>query len=67
MGYTCENCKGRFTWDCDDGRATRKCEEFELDESTLDGDERRMLRALRQVIKNLGDKNYDDKSILRLL
>ena len=56
MDYTCENCKSRFTWDCDDGRPTRKCEGFELDESTLDDDERRMLRVLRQVIKNLGDK-----------
>ena len=51
MDYTCENCKSRFTWDCDDGRARWKCEDFELDESTLSEEERRMLRVLRQVMR----------------
>ena len=55
MDYTCENCRYRFTWDCDDGYVTRKCEDFELDESTLSEEEQRMLRVLRQVMR---ENNY---------
>lgn len=50
MDYTCENCKNRFTWDCDDGYAIYKCSDFELDENTLSEEEQRMLRVLRQVM-----------------
>lgn len=51
MDYTCENCYSRNTWDCDDGGYRRKCEYFRLDESTLSEEERRMLRVLRQVMR----------------
>ena len=51
MDYTCENCKSRFTWDCDDGDYRCKCEDFELDESTLSEEEQKMLRAFRQVVE----------------
>lgn len=54
MDYTCENCKSRYTWDCDDGRPTRRCEWFELDESTLSKEERAMLRVMRQVMRENG-------------
>jgi hypothetical protein len=57
MDYTCENCKHRHTWDCDDGSdAPRwgKCEDFKLDESTLSKEERKMLRVLRQVMRENG-------------
>lgn len=50
MDYTCENCKSRHTWDCDDGSYRRKSEYFELDESTLSQRERELLRVMRQVI-----------------
>lgn len=51
MDYTCENCKYRHTWDCDDGGAMRKCSNFELDEMTLSEEEKKMLRVMRQVIR----------------
>ena len=51
MVYTCENCKSRYTWDCDDGLPMHKCEYFELDESTLSKSERGLLRVLRQVMR----------------
>ena len=51
MDYTCENCKSCHTWDCDDGRPTRRCEYFKLDENTLSEEERRMLRVMRQVMR----------------
>lgn len=51
MNYTCENCKYRYTWDCDDGDARCKCEDFKLDENTLSEEERRMLRVMRQVMR----------------
>lgn len=54
MDYTCENCKSRHTWDCDDGTdAPRnyKCGDFELDESTLSEEERKMLRVMRQIMR----------------
>lgn len=54
MDYTCENCKNRYTWDCDDGWLTHKCEDFKLDESTLSESEREMLRVLSYII---GGKN----------
>ena len=50
MDYTCENCKSRHTWDCDDGGVMHKCSDFELDESTLSSEEQRLLRAMRQVM-----------------
>lgn len=50
MDYTCENCKSRYTWDCEDGYC-KGCEDFELDESTLSKREQEMLRVMRQVIK----------------
>ena len=50
MDYTCENCKSRHTWDCDDGGVMRKCSDFELDESTLSSEEQRLLRVMRQVM-----------------
>lgn len=31
MDYTCKNCKNWYTWDCDDGWQTHKCDDFELD------------------------------------
>jgi len=51
MDYTCENCKSRYTWDCDDGSYRRKCEDFELDESTLSKREQELLRVMRQVMR----------------
>ena len=54
MDYTCENCKNRYTWDCDDGWPTHKCEDFELDESTLSESEREVLRVLSYI---MGGKN----------
>lgn len=56
MDYTCENCKYRHTWDCEDGWCKSKCSEFKLDEDTLSEEERRMLRVLRQVMR---EKNND--------
>lgn len=53
MDYTCENCKGRNTWDCEDYWG-RHCENFELDESTLSEEEQKMFRVLRQVMKENG-------------
>ena len=50
MDYTCENCKSRHTWDCDDGGVMRKCSDFELDEPTLSSEEQRLLRVMRQVM-----------------
>lgn len=50
MDYTCDNCKSRHTWDCDDGSVMRKCSNFKLDESTLSCDEQKLLRVMRQVI-----------------
>ena len=55
MDYTCENCKSRYTWDCDDGWVTHKCEDFELDENTLSESERELLRVLRQVMRENGN------------
>ena len=54
MDYTCENCKNRYTWDCDDGWRTHKCGDFELDESTLSEREREMFRVLSYI---MGGKN----------
>lgn len=51
MDYTCDNCKSRYTWDCDDGGNKWKCENFELDESTLSKREQEMLRVMRQVMR----------------
>ena len=51
IDYTCENCKSRFTWDCDDGGYRCKCELFELDESTLSNEEQMLLRVMRQIAK----------------
>lgn len=55
MDYTCENCKSRYTWDCDDGNARWKCEDFELDENTLSKEERMMLRVMRQIMREKDD------------
>lgn len=51
MDYTCENCKSRNTWDCEDGWHRRKCEYFELDENTLSNEEQMLLRVMRQIAK----------------
>ena len=51
MDYSCENCKYRHTWDCDDGTVTHKCSDFELDEATLSGEEQMLLRVMRQVMR----------------
>lgn len=51
MDYTCENCKSRHTWDCDDGSYRRKCEDFELDETTLSKSEQELLRVMRQIMR----------------
>ena len=50
MDYTCENCKSRNTWDCEDCFG-RKCENFELDESTISQKEQMLLRVMRQALK----------------
>lgn len=50
MDYTCENCKSRNNWDCGDCWG-RHCENFELDESTLSEEEQRLLRVMRQVMR----------------
>ena len=55
MDYTCENCKSRNTWDCEDSWG-RHCEGFELDESTLSEKEQMMLRVLRQVMRESKDE-----------
>ena len=51
MDYTCENCKQRHAWDCDDGGATFRCDNFELDETTLSESEREMLRVMRNIMR----------------
>lgn len=51
MDFTCENCKSRYTWDCDDGYARCLCEFFELDENTLTEEERMLLRVLTQIFR----------------
>ena len=58
MDHTCENCKSRHTWDCDDGGYRCKCEYFELDEDTLSEEERKMLRVMRQVMRRSGTYDY---------
>ena len=63
MDYTCENCKSRHTWDCDDGGVMRKCSDFELDESTLSSEEQRLLRIIRQVMSEK-PQNKDSICIL---
>ena len=50
MDYTCENCRNRFTWDCEDNW-NRQYEDFELDENTLSEKEQMMFRVLRQIMK----------------
>lgn len=54
MDYTCENCKNWYTWGCDHGCVTHKCEDFKLDESTLSESEREVLRVLSYI---MGGKN----------
>ena len=51
MNYTCENCKSRYAWDCEDRGSKRKCEYFELDEDTLGYDERMLLKVMNELIK----------------
>lgn len=51
MDYSCENCKSRHTWDCDDGGVRWKCKDFELDESTLSEKEQKILRVVRYVMR----------------
>lgn len=51
MDYTCDNCKSRYTWDCDDGCFRCRCEDFELDETTLSEREQEMIRVMRQVMR----------------
>lgn len=51
MEYTCENCKNRHTcWSYEDCW-NKRCEDFKLDESTLSKEEQKMLRVLRQVMR----------------
>jgi len=57
--YTCENCKSRNTWDCEDRGCNRICNEFRLDETTLNENERVMLRVMRQVIREQRGNNND--------
>lgn len=59
MDYTCENCKSRHTWDCDDGGYRCKCSDFQLDEDTLNENERAMLRVMRQVMREQRGNNND--------
>ena len=59
MDYTCENCKARNTWDCEDRGCNKICNEFRLDESTLNENERIMLRVMRQVIREQRGNNND--------
>ena len=54
MDYTCENCKSRNTWGCEDCWG-RRCDDFELDESTLSEKEQMMLRVMRQVMREKGN------------
>lgn len=51
MDYTCDNCENRYAAYCDNGMFRRKCSEFKLDEDTLSEEERKMLRAFRQVME----------------
>lgn len=48
MDYTCRNCKYHNTWDCEDCSGI-KCEDFELDESTLSPKEQILLRVKRHI------------------
>ena len=57
MDYTCENCKYRHTWDCDDGGYRSKCDDFQLDEGTLSNDEAMLLRVMRQIERERRNKN----------
>lgn len=50
MDYTCENCKSRYAWDCEDRGHRRKCKYF--DEDTLDYNEKILLKeAMKELIK----------------
>ena len=44
----CENCKYRYSWDCDDGLAYPKngCKDFELDFSTLSKKQQKSIRRV---------------------
>ena len=49
MSYSCENCKSRNTWDCENYWLDY-CENFELDEDTLSEEEQMVIRAIGQII-----------------
>lgn len=53
MDYTCENCRNRDNWECDDERYRKKCEYFRLDESTLNEEEQKILEMIRQVMREM--------------
>lgn len=53
MDYTCENCRSRNTWDCEDCWGSA-CEDFVLDEDTLSKEEQMLLRVMRQVARENG-------------
>lgn len=50
MDYTCENCKSRNTWDCEDYWG-RRCENFTLDVNTLSEEEQKMFRMLQEIMR----------------
>ena len=51
MRYTCENCKNRYTWDCEGrGGCGEDCYDFSLDLSTLCEKEQMLYRVLRQIM-----------------
>lgn len=50
MDYTCENCKYRNTWDCEDCWGSA-CSDFKLDENTLSKEEQMLLRVMRQIAR----------------
>lgn len=47
MDYTCDNCKSRHTWDCDNGWNRHKsCDEFELDFNTLNNKQKKTIQRI---------------------
>ena len=56
MEYTCENCKSRYTWDCEE-RYGGSCENFRFDENTLDDEELKLFRVIKHAIKEVLKEN----------
>ena len=56
MEYTCKNCISRYTWDCEDCYGGY-CEDFRLDENTLEDEELKLFRVIKYAIKEALKEN----------